>query len=86
MDAVAGALGGELAGILPIQGPAGFGTYEAGVWAGASLHGGPSLRVAAPAVAVHLFSLATARGRPARSRTLSRRALPLVRPAENEHA
>lgn len=29
-----GALGGELAAIFPIQGPAGFGTYEAGVWAG----------------------------------------------------
>lgn len=30
----AGALGGELAAIFPLQGPAGFGTYEAGVWAG----------------------------------------------------
>lgn len=29
-----GALGGELAAIFPLQGPAGFGTYEAGVWAG----------------------------------------------------
>ncbi len=29
-----GALGGELAAVLPLQGPAGFGTYEAGVWAG----------------------------------------------------
>jgi uncharacterized membrane protein YbhN (UPF0104 family) len=29
-----GALGGELAAIVPLQGPAGFGTYEAGVWAG----------------------------------------------------
>jgi Lysylphosphatidylglycerol synthase TM region len=29
----AGALGGELAAIVPVQGPAGFGTYEAGVWA-----------------------------------------------------
>jgi hypothetical protein len=33
----AGALGGELAAIVPIQGPAGFGTYEAGVWAGFAL-------------------------------------------------
>ncbi|MDE2400747.1 MAG: hypothetical protein KGL90_03685 [Burkholderiales bacterium] len=32
----AGALGGELAAIFPLQGPAGFGTYEAGVWAGAA--------------------------------------------------
>ncbi|MDO9237500.1 MAG: lysylphosphatidylglycerol synthase transmembrane domain-containing protein [Aquabacterium sp.] len=34
MTAWAGALGGELAAIVPLQGPAGFGTYEAGVWAG----------------------------------------------------
>ena len=60
VDGVAGALGGELAGILPIQGPAGFGTYEAGVWAGASIYGRSVLPVAAPAVALHLFSLATA--------------------------
>ena len=59
-DAAAGALGGELAGVLPIQGPAGFGTYEAGVFAGVALYGRAALRVAAPAVAVHLFSLATA--------------------------
>jgi len=60
VDATAGALGGELAGILPIQGPAGFGTYEAGVWAGVALYGRAALRIAAPAVAVHLFSLTTA--------------------------
>ena len=29
-----GGLGGELAAVLPIQGPAGVGTYELGVWAG----------------------------------------------------
>lgn len=34
----AGALGGELAAVVPIQGPAGFGTYEAGVWAAYALH------------------------------------------------
>lgn len=34
----AGALGGELAAVVPLQGPAGFGTYEAGVWAGYALH------------------------------------------------
>lgn len=34
LTAWAGALGGELAAIVPLQGPAGFGTYEAGVWAG----------------------------------------------------
>ena len=34
IQAWAGALGGELAAIVPLQGPAGFGTYEAGVWVG----------------------------------------------------
>ncbi len=33
LTAWAGALGGELAAVVPLQGPAGFGTYEAGVWA-----------------------------------------------------
>jgi uncharacterized membrane protein YbhN (UPF0104 family) len=55
-----GVLGGELAGVLPVQGPAGFGTYEAGVWAGASLRGHSALQIAAPAIAVHLVSLAMA--------------------------
>ncbi len=32
-----GALGGELAAVVPLQGPAGFGTYEAGVWAAMAL-------------------------------------------------
>jgi len=85
LDAVAGALVGELAGILPIQGPANFGTYEAGVWAGASLYGGPSLQVAAPAVALHLFSLATAIVAGAIAYALSPRT-PAVRPAEDPHA
>jgi uncharacterized membrane protein YbhN (UPF0104 family) len=85
LDALAGALVGELAGILPIQGPANFGTYEAGVWAGASLYGGPSLRVAAPAVALHLFSLATAIAAGAIAYALSPRT-PAVRPAEDPHA
>lgn len=34
LQAWSGALGGELAAVVPLQGPAGFGTYEAGVWAG----------------------------------------------------
>lgn len=34
LEAWSGALGGELAAVVPLQGPAGFGTYEAGVWAG----------------------------------------------------
>jgi Lysylphosphatidylglycerol synthase TM region len=36
----AGALFGELAAVVPLQGPAGFGTYEAGVWAGFAIHAG----------------------------------------------
>lgn len=38
MQAWAAALGGELAAVVPLQGPAGFGTYEAGVWAGMATH------------------------------------------------
>jgi len=55
-----GALGGELAGVLPVQGPAGLGTYEAGVWAGAAVRGRSTAEIAAPAIAVHLVSFATA--------------------------
>jgi hypothetical protein len=36
-SAFAGALGGELAAVLPLQAPAGVGTYEAGVAAGAQV-------------------------------------------------
>jgi uncharacterized membrane protein YbhN (UPF0104 family) len=58
--ALGAALGGELAGVLPVQGPAGLGTYEGGVWAGASVRGLSAADVAAPALAVHLLSLFTA--------------------------
>jgi len=56
-----GALGGELAAVLPLQGPAGFGTYEAGVWAGMAallpLHA-PSLgQAVGAALALHLCFL-----------------------------
>lgn len=56
----AGALGGELAAVVPLQGPAGFGTYEAGVWAGfaLSLPGSGSLgHAVAAALALHLCFL-----------------------------
>lgn len=93
IDAVTGALVGELAAILPIQGPANFGTYELGVSVGASLHGGLSLevaapvvaRLAAPATALHLFSLATAVVAGGIAYALSPRN-PAVRPAEDDHA
>ena len=39
-SAFAGALGGELAAVLPLQAPAGVGTYEAGVAAGAQVRHG----------------------------------------------
>lgn len=35
--AIKGALSGELSALLPITGPAGLGTYEAGVWSGTGL-------------------------------------------------
>ena len=46
-----GALGGELAGVLPIQAPAGVGTYEAGVALGTRARGAPA--PAAPASAAN---------------------------------
>jgi len=49
-----GALGGELAALLPLQGPAGLGTYEAGVLGG-SLYGGA---VAGPATTASLVAAA----------------------------
>lgn len=56
-----GALGGELAAIAPVQGPAGLGTYEAGVWAGLHLGTGIDLRAALPAaLALHLCFLCCA--------------------------
>ena len=60
----AGALGGELAAIVPLQGPAGFGTYEAGVWAGMATNlaaKSPQLVQAIPAaIALHLCFLVCA--------------------------
>ncbi|MEY4749116.1 MAG: hypothetical protein RIQ60_1330 [Pseudomonadota bacterium] len=65
-----GALGGELGALSPLQGPAGLGTYEAGVWAGAAWHGVTSTaaalstsagvaELAGAALAVHAMWLAT---------------------------
>ena len=56
----AGALGAELAAILPIQGVAGFGTYEAGA-AAAMLPSGVALTSGRQAaLALHLFVIACA--------------------------
>lgn len=58
----AGALGAELAAILPIQGVAGFGTYEAGA-AAAMLPAGIALAQGLQAaLALHLFVIASAVG------------------------
>lgn len=60
-DCWAGALGGELAAIVPLQGPAGFGTYEAGVWAGMASHlpagSAPLAHAVSAALALHLCFL-----------------------------
>lgn len=61
-DGAAGALGAELAAILPIQGVAGFGTYEAGAAAAllpAGIAFADGLRAA---LALHLFVIACALG------------------------
>jgi hypothetical protein len=51
-----GALGGEIAGALPLQGPAGIGSYELGVWAAMRLGDAPPLGpVVVAAVLVHAF-------------------------------
>ncbi|NBQ87252.1 MAG: hypothetical protein EBU07_07185 [Betaproteobacteria bacterium] len=53
-----GAFGGEIAAALPLQPPAGFGPFEAGVWAGASAFAAPaSAQVIVAALAVHLAAL-----------------------------
>lgn len=61
-----GALGGEWAAVLPVQGPAGLGTYEAGVWVGSQVgaSGEVSARISSSAVVgaallVHALWLAT---------------------------
>jgi uncharacterized membrane protein YbhN (UPF0104 family) len=73
VEGATGALGGELAGVLPVQGPAGLGTYEAGVWAGAALRGRSAVEIAAPAIAVHLLAFATALAAGGLAHALSRR-------------
>ena len=55
-------LGGELAGMLPLQGPASLGTYEAGVWLGAGLARSATEAVAGAALLVHVFCLAVSLG------------------------
>ncbi|MBL8434888.1 MAG: flippase-like domain-containing protein [Zoogloea sp.] len=56
----AGALGAELAAILPIQGVAGFGTYEAGAAAALLPSGVPLASGLQVALALHLFVITCA--------------------------
>jgi uncharacterized membrane protein YbhN (UPF0104 family) len=86
-EGVTGALGGELAGVLPLQGPAGLGTYEVGVWAGAALRGRTAAEIAAAALAVHALSFATAVIAGAVAHVVARRRpLPSSSPAlEHDH-
>lgn len=61
--ALMGAAGGELAATLPLQPPAGFGPYEAGVIFGVQWAAPwPWTEVAAAALAVHLLALAVTVG------------------------
>jgi len=73
LEGSTGALGGELAGVLPVQGPAGLGTYEAGVFGGAALRGRSAAEIAPSALAVHLLSFATAIAAGAVAHAVSRR-------------
>ena len=54
-----GALGGELAGVIPLQAPAGVGTYEAGVALGTRAHRPDSVSSAAPADSAQAISANT---------------------------
>jgi hypothetical protein len=59
--AAAGALGGELAALAPLQGPAGLGTYESAVWGAVRWHM-PTVPPALPVVtlAMHVWMVAQA--------------------------
>jgi len=56
------ALGGELAGVQPLQPPVGLGVYEGGVWLAAGAPPEAVGSVVSAALAVHAFSLAVALG------------------------
>ena len=61
-EALAGALGGELAALLPVQGLAGLGTYEAGVWLFSGLPMAAAPLLGLVALGVHVFCLAVSLG------------------------
>ncbi len=57
-DALRAAVGGELAGALPLQAPAGVGTYELGAGLAHAHGAGASAQIVAVALVVHGFSIA----------------------------
>jgi uncharacterized membrane protein YbhN (UPF0104 family) len=57
---ILGAIGGDLSTVLPIHAPGGFGTYEAGVVALASVLSKPGPELLAAAVNLHLLVLSIA--------------------------
>ena len=61
-----GALGGELAGVLPVQAPAGVGTYEAGVALGTRAHHADAPAKAASAAPANTDNVSSSSASPAR--------------------
>lgn len=55
VQAITGAMGGELSSVLPVHAPAGVGTYEAGVVAGTALTGSSIDSSVAAAVNLHIL-------------------------------
>lgn len=62
LDALRGALCGEIAGVIPIQAPAGVGTYEAAVAFGAGARTDNRLLLIGAALAVHALMVVVALG------------------------
>jgi hypothetical protein len=57
LQTLRGALAGELSALLPLTGPAGFGTYEAGVWSGLGLTWQEMKGLMGSVLLTHLFFL-----------------------------
>ena len=57
LQSMHGALSGELSALLPITGPAGLGTYEAGVWGGLGLPWTEMKHFMSSVLITHLFFL-----------------------------
>ena len=57
LQTLRGALAGELSALLPLTGPAGFGTYEAGVWTGLGLTWQEMKGLMGSVLLTHLFFL-----------------------------